>query len=199
MCESEKKYRTLFEYMNEGFFLSEIICDKSGKPIDYTFLTVNSALNRVMGLKSEDIVGKTWREVMVMTCNWIETFGMVALTGQSVTFEDFSVGLNRNFFIRVYSPGRNQFAYLIKDITERKKLVEELKYQKELFEAVIENMHDALAIYNREGNIILLNAEARMLYPHLDDQTSVSNAHNRFEYFDLEEKSPQGEYLWVKE
>ena len=185
--ESEERYRTLFEYMNEGFFLAEIICDISGKPIDYRYLTANFALNRFTGLKSEEIVGKTWCQIMVTPSTWMETFGRVALTGEPVTFEDFSVELNRYLFIRVYSPGQNQFACLIQDITDRKKLEEELKYQKGLFEAVIENMHDALAIYNSEGNIMFLNAEARMLYPHLDAQTSVRNTHNRFEYFDFEE------------
>ena len=72
---------------------------------------------------------------------------------------------------------------------------------KELFEAVIENMHDALAVYNSKGNIILLNAEARRLYPHLDAHTSASNAHNRFNILILkkilypEKNSPQIEHL----
>ena len=50
--ESEKRYRNLFEAMNEGFALHEIICDDGGRPCDYRFLEVNPAFERQTGLKA---------------------------------------------------------------------------------------------------------------------------------------------------
>ncbi len=184
--ESEERYRTLFEYMNEGFFLAEIIFDKANKPIDFRYMASNAAMERIWSLKNEDIVGKTRSQLFSTASTHIETFGMVALTGQPTIFEDFSVALNRYFSVRVFSPQQNQFACLIEDITERRKLEVELKYQKDLFETVIETMHDAIGIYNSDGKVSFLNAEARRLYPYLIDTSSVRNVHNGFEYFDLE-------------
>lgn len=130
--KSEEKYRTLFENMNEGFFLAQIICDESGKPVDYLHLAANPALDKVIGLKSDEIIGKTRREVQLPPSPWIDIFGKVALTGQSTAFEGFSEGLDRHFLIRAFSPKLGQFACLIEDITNRKKMEEELIKQQQL-------------------------------------------------------------------
>jgi signal transduction histidine kinase len=74
----------------------------------------------------------------------------------------------------------------LSDITEQFKRDEVIKTQKVLFEAVIENMHDALAIFNKEGDLRFINAEARKLYPHLNTQTTVSNYLNGFKCCDFE-------------
>ncbi len=57
--ESEERYRGLFESMNEGFALHELLYDESGEPCDYRFLDVNPAFERLTGLKRQDVVGKT--------------------------------------------------------------------------------------------------------------------------------------------
>lgn len=183
--QSEVKYRTLFENINEGFFLADIICDELGKPIDYMYLAANSALEKIFSMKNEEIIGKRGSEVLAIPNCWIEVLGNVALTGQPVTYEDFLVNVDSHFWIRVYSPAYGQFACLIKDISENKKLDIELKCQKEMFESVIENMHDALIIFNKEGYVIFMNAETRKLYPNMDIQTHISNAFSTFEFFDL--------------
>ena len=127
--DSEERYRTLFENMNEGFFLAEIVCDASGKPVDYLHLAANPALERVIGLKREEILGKTRAEVQLPPSNWIDTFGKVALTREPSTFEGFSQGLDRHFLIRAFSPKQGQFACLIQDVTELKSLEAELLCQ----------------------------------------------------------------------
>lgn len=74
----------------------------------------------------------------------------------------------------------------LRDITERKKVEMEIKSQKELLEAVIETMYDALAVYDKKGNVILMNAECRKLYPYFNEQSKVSNVYNGFQFFDLD-------------
>ena len=50
--QREQRYRSLFNGMTEGFALHEIICDPSGKPVDYRFLDINPAFERLTGLKA---------------------------------------------------------------------------------------------------------------------------------------------------
>ena len=50
--------------MINGFALHEIICDPQGKPVDYRFLEINPAFERITGLKASDVVGKTVLEVL---------------------------------------------------------------------------------------------------------------------------------------
>ena len=69
--ESEERYRRLFESMNEGFALHELLYDESGEPCDYRFLDVNPAFERLTGMKRQDVVGRTLIEVLPGT----EAFG----------------------------------------------------------------------------------------------------------------------------
>jgi PAS domain S-box-containing protein len=119
--ESEQRYHTLFEGMTEGFGLHEIICDEQGQPCDYRFLEINPAFERLTGLRREDVIGKTHNEVLPDDSPlWVEMYGLVALTGQPVHFENYSPALERHYDVFVYRPAPRQFAVLFMDITERK-------------------------------------------------------------------------------
>lgn len=120
---SEEQYRTLFENMLNGFALYEIILNKKGKPVDYSFLQVNPAFEKLTGLKSSDILYRTVKEVMPeIEDYWIDTYGKVALTGKHIRYENYSKELNRYYEVVAYCPKKMQFAVIISDITERKQL-----------------------------------------------------------------------------
>ena len=59
--QAKYEYETLLREMLDGFALHEIICDPDGKPVDYRFLAVNPALERMTGLSAEQVVGRTVR------------------------------------------------------------------------------------------------------------------------------------------
>ncbi|NMB79401.1 MAG: PAS domain S-box protein [Methanomicrobiales archaeon] len=124
--ESEEKYRELFENITAGFALHEIILDAAQKPIDYRFLVVNEAFERMTGLHNADIAGRTVLEVLPGTEPfWIETYGQVALTGTTRLFENYSHELGKWFEVRVYSPKRGEFATVFTDISDRKTIDEQ--------------------------------------------------------------------------
>jgi len=119
---TEQEYHTLFEKMLDGFALHEIICDEEGKPVDYRFLAANPAFEQMTGLKVQDIIGKTVLEVLPGTePHWIETYGRVALTGESIFFENYAQELDSYFEVTAYQPEERQFACIFQDVTERKK------------------------------------------------------------------------------
>ena len=126
LWESEERYRTLIAKMINGFALHEILCDPAGKPCDYRFLEINSAFEEMTGLKTEEIVGKTVLEVLPQTESyWIDTYGKVALTGESIRFANYSQELSKYFEVLAYRPKKGQFATVFTDITERKQEEEE--------------------------------------------------------------------------
>ena len=59
--ESEMHYRTLFNSIDEGFCIVEVIFDESEKPIDYRFLEVSPSFEKQTGLA--DAQGKRMREL----------------------------------------------------------------------------------------------------------------------------------------
>jgi PAS domain S-box-containing protein len=176
---SEHKLSTLFENMNEGFALHKIITDKNGKPIDYIYLDMNPAFEKMTGLKKSQTIGKKVSELLPEIkndpINWVERYGKVAQENITIRFEDYSHPLKKWFFVSAFSPQKDQFATTIHDITERKKTETELiKLKNELEEKVqiqtkdlnekiieLERFHDATI--NREYRIKELNDELKAL------------------------------------
>ncbi|WNN87680.1 PAS domain S-box protein [Gloeocapsopsis dulcis] len=120
--ESEAEYRTLFESIDEGFCICEMLFDENGDPTDYRFLKVNSVFERQTGLKQA--VGKTARQLIPdLEAFWFEMYGSVVQTGESVRFENQSIAMNRWFDVnafRIGEPQSHQFAILFTNISARK-------------------------------------------------------------------------------
>lgn len=119
--EAEYQYQTLFISMNEGCYLAELIYDILGLPVDYKYIEVNPAYERLIGLKREHIIGKRAGEIVPdLKPDWFETFRLVALIGKPIQFHHHSENTNRYFEIVVFKPSKGHIAALVTDITGRK-------------------------------------------------------------------------------
>jgi two-component system, cell cycle sensor histidine kinase and response regulator CckA len=126
--ESEEKYRLLFHSHIAAFALHEIICDAKGVPVDYRFLEVNPAFEKLTGLKAEEITGRCVLEVLPDTGTfWIDRYGAVTLTGIPAHFEHYSEALDKHFEVTAYQTEPGRFATSFIDITSRKRAEEDLK------------------------------------------------------------------------
>lgn len=120
--ESEEKYRTLFNSIDQGFCICEMIVDDDGRPIDYRFLEVNARFEDHTGLK--DATGRTALELVPnLERHWVEIYGKVALTGERLHFVQGSDAMGRWFDVyafRIEEPELLRFAILFTEISERK-------------------------------------------------------------------------------
>lgn len=119
----EERYRVLFNSIDEGFCLIEMIFDAENKPLDYRLVQANPAFTRLTGFPST-VLGKTARQLVPDLAEfWFTTYGQVALTGEAVRFENYAVPLRRWFDIyasRVGDATSCRVAVVFNDITERK-------------------------------------------------------------------------------
>ena len=161
---SEEKWRLLFENMTTGFALHEIICDERGQPVDYRFVEINPAYERITGLKASNMIGRTVLEALPGTePYWIETFGRVALSGEPTNYENYSRELGRWYQVRAFSPKIGQFAVIVTDITDRKKAELALQQSESWFRSVFENVNTGIASTDDTGRITSFNEAFRAM------------------------------------
>ncbi len=81
------------------------------------------------------------------------------------------------------------------DVTELVQKENTIVQKSKQLEAVIENIHDAMAIFDKEGRIIQLNAAAREMHSHLTRNKTATEVHSNYKYFDLEDRLVEKEFL----
>lgn len=130
---SKERYRILFEAMDEGFCVIEMLYDPDGKANDYRFVEINQAFEKQTGL--HDAQGKTIRQLVPdQDGSWYEIFGNVVKTGEAIRFENPSPAIQRYFDVfasRIGGEGSKIIGILFKDITERKQYEQNLVVAKE--------------------------------------------------------------------
>ena len=134
--ESEQRYRALFENMDEGFCVIELLHDAQDRVIDFRYVTSNKAFEKQCGF--QNALGKTIRQLVPdIEESWMETYDQVARTGQSIRFESPSAAMQRHFDVFAFRIGDNQsktVGILFSDITEQKKAELEIKSLNKILE-----------------------------------------------------------------
>lgn len=118
----EQGYSALFESMDEGFCVVEMIYDRDNKPVDYRFVQINPAFEKQTGFTQG--LGKTIRELVPdHDEHWFDIYGKVASTGVPVRFENPAVAMQRYydvFAFRVGGDDSRRVGILFKDISAQK-------------------------------------------------------------------------------
>ena len=126
--ESEEKYRTLFNSIDEGFAVFDMIYNDAGEPIDFRYVETNLAFERQAGRRPKR--GQTMRELFPEAEDmWLRDYAEVARTRRPKRFVDFNKGLDRWFDVFVFPTheGSSRLAAIFSDVTERKRVEEGLR------------------------------------------------------------------------
>jgi PAS domain S-box-containing protein len=121
--ESERRYRALFDAIDEGFCLIEKVDTAPRQPSDYRYLVTNPAFAMHTGVG--EVIGRTMREVFPeLPRFWYDTFDSVIGTGEAFRFEHGLASHSRVFDVyagRLDDGTRRRVAVILNDITERKR------------------------------------------------------------------------------
>ncbi|MGL4617808.1 MAG: PAS domain S-box protein, partial [Chroococcidiopsis sp.] len=163
---SEHRYRMLFETIDEGFCVCEMVFDENGEPMDYRFLEINPAFEKMTGL--QQAVGKTARQLVPnLEASWFEIYGRVALTGETVRFENRSEAMNRWFDVNAFRIGEAQdyrFAILFTNISERKCAEAALQSSEERLRLALEASKQGMWFWDLESDTLTWTTQCKALF-----------------------------------
>jgi len=141
LLRSEARYRTLFDSIDQGFCVIEMLFD-GDKPTDYHFLEVNAAFTRQTGIA--DPIGRTMRSIeSAHEDHWFEIYGRVARERQAVRFENAAEKLGH--FYEVYAfpvdaPDQLRVGILFNDISRRRRQHQALQESEHRFRSLVEGV-----------------------------------------------------------
>jgi len=161
--ESEEQLRLITD--NLPVFISHI-----DKNLNYLF--ANKMYNEVLGLKPENIIGKSVAEILGK-----ETLQKAlpnikkVLAGENVHFDNFGVDKNgeTRFIQTIYIPQIKEnevadFFVLAWDITERKQAEQALKESEEKFRQIVEMIGEGVGFVNNEETFEFANTSAEKIF-----------------------------------
>lgn len=151
--ESEARYRSLFDSIDQGFCIVEVLFDEQERPVDYRFLEINPAFEGQTGLR--EALGRRMRDLApTHEEHWFAIYGRIALTGEPERFENRADALNGRWYevyaFRVGEPEQRRVAILFADVTESKRQDDALRESEERLRAFGEASADVLWIRNAE-------------------------------------------------
>lgn len=122
MRDSEERYRTLFDAIDEGFCIIEFFDGPHGPLSDYVHVEANEAYARHAGIPN--VVGQKLREMVGAEADeWVRLYKGVLETGTPIRFERELEATARWLELsayRVEPASRKQVAVLFQDQTDRK-------------------------------------------------------------------------------
>lgn len=174
LSEAKEMNTIIIEKMMNAYALHRIILDDAGIPIDYEFLDVNPAFEELTGMKKEQVIGKTYRQIVPHweeeKVDWIRIYGEVALTGQPKRFMDYTTHFGKWVVVNAYSPKKDYFITVFNDITPQKQTEEDLRNKNE----EITKLYDMLVaseeeLRRRYDELIVTQEELKKQYLELEE------------------------------
>ena len=142
----DARYKTLFNAIDEGFCIAEVLFAETGEAEDYRFLEANRAFVEHTG--HDDPVGKRVREMQPdIEDHWIEIYGRIARSGVAERFESESSAMGRWFDTFAFPIGDTApflVGILFEDVGERKEMELALRHSESRLHSLIESTSDLI-------------------------------------------------------
>jgi PAS domain S-box-containing protein len=164
--ETEQRYHTLFDSIDEGFCIIEFLDGPHGPLSDYVHVEANPAYERHAGIPK--VVGQKVRDMVPEEADgWVDLYRRVLVTGEPIRFERELVATGRHLELsafRVEPASRRQVGVLFQDVTARKRAEEARKEEQRraeaahrLLDAVASGTEDVIATMDTDFRFTFVN------------------------------------------
>ena len=180
LSASEKRYRSLFGNMLEGFAYCKVLFSEDGAVRDFIYLAVNDSFEKLTGLKG--VGGKRVSEVIPGIRESdpaiFEVYGRVATTGVPEKFETYLKTLGIWFAVSVYSPEKDHFVAVFDVITDRKDAEEALRRSERTIRALMNAPDDVIFLMDSDGRLLAVNEETEKRFARTRGELLNSNIYD---------------------
>lgn len=164
---SELRYRNLFNSIDAGFCVVQVMFGPGDEAVDYRFLEVNESFERQTGI--ENAVGRSMRDIAPdHEQHWFDLYGRVARTGVSEQRELPAAELNDRWYLvhayRVDDPQDNHVAILFSDLSERRRAEMALARSREELELATRAANLGRYDFQVQDDILLWDDRCRELF-----------------------------------
>lgn len=147
VIESEEKYKSLVNEMNQGLAIYDAIPNEKGEYVDYKFIYANKVHEEITGLKNEELAGRLVSDIFPSIDAYIiDKFADVVMTGEPYSYENNLEETGKDYAVIAYRPKDGQLAVIVTDITEKKKAEDALRTSEYNFRNIFEASSDGILI-----------------------------------------------------
>ncbi len=150
LFEARNSYKNTFSYSLNGICIHRKLYDPSGQLADCEYLNVNPAFHEHTGLSSEEVIGKTVRQIYPQG----EADGVIALydevlrTARAAVRQFYFEPSSSWFQLSIYPMEGELFSVVIQNITEQKNAAAEAEEAKKRYRDLAENVEAILWEYD---------------------------------------------------
>lgn len=163
--ESEERFRVAQEISPDGFTILHPVKNEKGEVFDFCWVYENEAIARINGTNPKDVIGKRLLELFPSHQGTavFEAYIQAAVTGNTQIIEEVYVGeiISKPTWLRlVIVPMGEDVAVLAQDISEHKRLREEIQESEEKYKALFEQSGEGIHLHTLDGRIVDVNQTA---------------------------------------
>ena len=120
LLAAERRWRDLFETMEEGFIIASVVRDPAGRIRDWRHEEVNPAWGRLVGVEPDTVTGRTVKEVIPdIESAWVEDLAQVVETGEAIRFTRQVGALGRWYDGTAQPVSTERFTVTFREATDR--------------------------------------------------------------------------------
>lgn len=165
LLKNERRLKTIFSAMTEGFSVQQVICDEAGKPRDLCFVDANPSFELQTGLKNTETLGHTLLELFPQTePYWIERYGKVGLTGESIQFEAEFGPLGKYYQVSAFQTEVGQFGTMFRDISASREATKAIQESHQRMQLATESAHLAVWDWDLKSGAMVWDDQMFKLY-----------------------------------